>query len=285
MAWDFELVPKKKPVIEDSVLIVGMPGIGNVGKVAADFLIDELKAKALYNIFSYDMPNSVFVNEKNLVELPKIEVFLKKSDDETKSKKTKAKTKGKKKKSGPSTNILILTGDVQPSEDDSSYNFCDQVLDMAQQHGVTQIITLGGIGLSEAPKKPQIYITGNSKKYVKDLKIGTQANDQLFGFVGPIIGVSGVLIGLAEKRKINAACLLAETLGHPAYIGIRGAKELLKFLSKKYKLGINIKDLDKEIEEIEEEIMTKTRELSKVSKKSALKKITSRIHKETSYIG
>ena len=265
MSWDFEMIPKKKPSLEDAVLIVGMPGIGNVGKVTADFMIDELKAKPLFNIFSYDMPNSVFVNEKDLVELPKIEIFFKKRNKKQ--------------------DILILSGDVQPSEESSSYKFCDQVLEVAQSLGVTQIITLGGIGLAEVPKKPQVFCTGNSKEFVKKTVKGTGANDKLFGIVGPIIGVSGIMIGLAEKRKIAAACLLAETLGHPAYIGIRGAKEILKVLNKRYRLDINIKDLDKEIEDIEEEIMSRTQELSKLSKKSALKKMHSRMHKETSYIG
>lgn len=268
MTWSFELKRKRRPKTEDSVLIVGMPGIGNVGKVAADFLIDELKAKPLYDIFSYDMPNSVFVNEKNLVELPKIEIYFK-----------------AKKKNSRYPNLLILTGDVQPSEERSCYEFCDQVIDVAQEHGVSQIISLGGIGLSEAPKRPQVFITGNSKEYVKKLGKGTKANNKLFGIVGPIIGVSGVMVGLAQKRNIDSACLLSETLGHPAYIGIRGAKEMIKVLNKRFRLGINVKDLDKEIDEIEEEIMHKTQELSKLSKKSALKKIQSRMHKERSYIG
>ncbi len=263
MTWEFNSKLKKAPATKDAVLIVGMPGIGNVGKVTADFIIDELKAKLLYDIFSYDMPNSVFVNEKNLVELPKIEMFYKKRD-----------SKG---------DIIILTGDVQPPEERSSYEFCENVLEVAKLHDVKHIITLGGIGLAETPKKPHIFCTGNSQKYVKDIVKGTSADHKLFGVVGPIIGVSGLLVGLADRHGLDAACLLAETLGHPAYIGVRGAKELLKVLNKRFKLSINIKDLDKEIEEIEDEIMNRTQELGKISNKS-LKKIQS-MQKETSYIG
>ncbi len=35
----------KKPKLNNPILIEGLPGIGNVGKVAVDFLIEELKAK------------------------------------------------------------------------------------------------------------------------------------------------------------------------------------------------------------------------------------------------
>ena len=77
MTWKFELLQKSVPKLKKSIIIVGLPGIANVGKIAADFIIDEVKAKKLYNIFSHDLPNSVFVNDNNLVELPTIEMYAK----------------------------------------------------------------------------------------------------------------------------------------------------------------------------------------------------------------
>ncbi|MFH1064703.1 MAG: PAC2 family protein, partial [Candidatus Woesearchaeota archaeon] len=224
-----------------------------------------VKAKKTFNIFSYDLPNSVFVNDKNLVELPTIEMYHRKRNG-----------KG---------DLLILTGDVQPAEERSSYEFCEAVLDTAEKLGVKLIITLGGIGLAEVPKKPQVFCTGNSKDMITRFSKGINLNEKLYGIVGPIIGVSGLLIGLAAKRKIDAVCLLAETLGHPAYLGIKGAREIVKVLNKKLSLKIKISELDKEIADIESEIMSKTQELGKISKKTALKKLQSRLHKETSYIG
>ncbi|MFH0798453.1 MAG: PAC2 family protein, partial [Candidatus Woesearchaeota archaeon] len=64
--------------VSKPVLIEGLPGIGNVGKVAADFIIDSLKAKKVLEIHSYHFPHSVFINEKNLIELPIIELYHKK---------------------------------------------------------------------------------------------------------------------------------------------------------------------------------------------------------------
>ena len=69
--WKINTVGKKQ-VLKNPILIVGLPGIGNVGKVSVDFMIDELKAKKVYELFSYSFPHSVFVNEDNLVELPSI---------------------------------------------------------------------------------------------------------------------------------------------------------------------------------------------------------------------
>jgi hypothetical protein len=265
MTWNFELAQKRIPELNKPILIVGLPGIGNVGKITADFIIDEIKAQRLYSISSYEMPNSVFVNDKDLIELPSIELYCRK------------RARG--------NDILVLTGDVQPADERGSYEFCEKVLDKAQELDVELVITLGGIGLAEAPKKPEVFCTGNSRELIKKFGKSITLKEKLYGIVGPIIGVSGLLVGLAGKRKMPAVCLLAETLGHPAYLGIKGARELVKVLNKKFTLAIKLDDLDKEIEDIEAEVLTKTQELGKASKSSALKKLQGRIPKETSYIG
>ena len=214
--------------LKNGVLIEGLPGIGNVGKVAVDFLIDELEAIKLYEISSFTFPHSVFINEDNLVELPKIEIFYKKA-------------KGQ--------DFLLLSGD-------------------------------GGIGLSEIPKKPKVYCTGNTSDAVKKYK-DPMINTKLYGVVGPIVGVSGLLLGLSEPR-IRAVALLAETYGHPMYLGINGAKEILKYLGKRFGFAINTEKLDKEVKAMEKETMKRTEELSKISKKSAGKRL---LGQDVNYIG
>ena len=53
------------------------------------------------------------------------------------------------------------------------------------------------------------------------------------------------------KRKIKGASLLAQTYGHPSYLGIKGSRELLDVVNKKFKLKLNLNNLDKEINELE----------------------------------
>ena len=254
----------KAPKLNKPIFIEGLPGIGNVGKIAVDFLIDELKAKKLFEITSYTFPHSVFVNEDNLVELPVVEIFYRQFKNKS--------------------DVLLLGGDVQPIDEVSSYEFSDKILDLAKKQNVREIITLGGIGLSEIPKKPKVYCTGNSKKIVDAYKNDLVSNN-LYGVVGPIVGVSGLLLGLASKRNINAVSLLAETYGHPMYLGIKGAKEILKVLNKKLNLNIDVNKLDREIKDIENEILKKSEQLSEVSKQTALKKFQKQFGKEVDYIG
>lgn len=255
----------KRPVLKNSILIEGLPGIGNVGKVAIDFIIDELKAKKIFEIYSYTFPHSVFVNEQNLVELPTIEIYYKKFNDKR-------------------SDLLLLAGDIQPVDEASSYEFSEKMLDLLQEFNGKEVITMGGIGLSEIPKKPKVYCSGNSKLMIDRYKEENVEN-KLYGVVGPIVGVSGLLPGLAKNRKIDAIVLLAETYGHPMYLGIKGAREILIILDKKLHLGIDVKKLDNEIKEVEKEVMRKTEQVSEAARLSAINKLKSKIEKEADYIG
>ena len=238
--WKVNFVGKK-PELKNPILIEGLPGIGNVGKITADFLIDEIKAKKIAEFQGEGLPHSVFVNEDNLIELPTIELFCKKN------------------KSGK--DVLIVAGDAQPVDDKSCYAFCEQVLNLAEEYKCSEIITLGGIALKQEPKTPQVYCTGNDKQKINSYVKNTNLRNDLYGVVGPIIGVSGVLPGLAKRRKIPAVSLLAETYSHPLYIGIKGAKEILRIIKQKLKVSLNVETLDKEIGEIEEEINEKSKEI------------------------
>lgn len=227
--WEIRFSDNKQD-LKDSILIAGLPGIGNVGKIVTDFLVEEMKAKKVCEFFSYRMPHSVFVNDKNLVLMPKIELYF--------AEKNKSK-------------LLILTGDTQPIDEVGCYSFCDALLDLFQKNKGKEVITLGGIGLQSIPKQPKVYCTGNEKsiidRYAKDTEISTK----VFGVVGPIIGITGVLVGLSDRRKIKAVSMLAETFGHPMFLGLKGAREILKILDKKLSLGLTMTNLDKEIKNLE----------------------------------
>jgi len=251
----FKINQISKPTLKNPILIEGLPGIGNVGKICVDFIIDNIEAKKFLEIYSDNFPSSVFVNEYNLIDLPKIELFYKKYKNQ---------------------DLILLSGDIQPTDEKTCYELCNKILDILEKHKGKEIITLGGIGLRKIPQDPKVYSTGNDKKIIKKYKTPS-INTKIFGVVGPIIGVSGLLLGLAEQRKIPAITLLAQTFAHPTYIGIKGSREILKILDEKFKLNLDLDSLNKEIKNIEKEIRAKTQELGLFKKKDKTQ--------ETSYIG
>jgi len=248
MVWKITKIGN--PKLKNPILISGLPGVGNVGKIALDFMVDKLKAKKFIEISSYEFPHCVFINEKNIVELPTIELFYKNFKNHS---------------------LIFLGGDVQPLDERACYEFCDTVLDVFKGYKGKEIVTLGGIALEKIPKKPEVFCTGTDQKTIKKYSFKSKNANEL---VGPIIGVSGLLTGLAKRRNIPAVTILAESFGHPNYLGIKGARRLLDLLNKTLKLKINTDELKGEIEDIENEIkdkLTKTKTISQ--------------HSDTSYIG
>ncbi len=254
----FKIKELKKANLKNPILISGLPGMGNVGKIAVDFMIDTLDAKKLFEVSSNGFPHAVFVNEENLVELPTIQFFYKKIKNR---------------------DFLLMAGDIQPIDEKECYEFCDLVLDVFQKYKVSEIITLGGVGLQQPPKKPIVYCTSNTKEQLSNLK-KYGANPNIFGIVGPIVGVSGLLVGLAKDKNIIASALLAETFGHPAYLGINGAKAILEVISKKYNLSLDLTSLNEKPE----------KSLERIKKFNDLKRgigeqKTKLSHNKTDYIG
>ena len=59
----------KNPKLNNPVMIVGLPGIGNVGKIAVEYLIDKLKMTKMIDIITQYLPPQVFINEEGLIHL------------------------------------------------------------------------------------------------------------------------------------------------------------------------------------------------------------------------
>ncbi len=225
MSWTINKTTKN--IAKNPILIEGLPGVGNVGKIAVEYLIDALNAKKLYEMRSNEMPHYVFVNESNLIELPSIEIYS-------------AKIKGR--------NILLLSGDVQPTTENSCHSFCNTLIEAFEKTKGKEIITLGGIALQEVPDDPSMYFTANNKDMLKKYAHGRKTEKQLHEFIGPIVGVTGLLPGLAGRKRIPAITMLVETFENPGYIGLNEARKVVKHLNKKLNLNLNEKKIDKELE-------------------------------------
>jgi hypothetical protein len=115
----------KRPRLNNPVLIGGLPGIGNVGKIAAEYLIDKMKMEKLADIFSQYFPPQVFIGEDGVVHLVRNSIYYKKIP------------KGK-------NDLLVLVGDFQGSTQEGQYELSYNILEFAQKLNVSALYTLGG---------------------------------------------------------------------------------------------------------------------------------------------
>ncbi len=262
-AWEVTLQQKQLPKLHNPLLVEGLPGIGNVGKITSDFLVEHFKAKKLYSFYSHKFPHSVFVSPIGIIEAPKLDLYFKAGN-------------------GKHRDLLILIGDIQPIDEESCYSFCEEVIRVCKRLDCKEIVTTGGIGLEHVQDPPQVFIAATSEKVITQFtkpKLGVQRD--IFGIVGPIVGVSGILLAVGGRREMDGACLLAETYAHPLYLGIKGAKQILSVIDKKYLLQLNLKKLNKDIGDMEEDLLKKTHEWSE----NVLSSKKGKPHKDQNYIG
>jgi hypothetical protein len=218
----------KVPHLNNPILVEGFPGVGNVGRVVVDFLISKLKPKIFMRMYSKYFPNSVFINDNNTVELPKTEFSYYKNK------------KGR--------DIVFVVGDVQPADGYQSYNFCEEILDIAKSLKIKEVVTLGGISARVSTPNPTVFGACTDQKYIKPLRKSGVRFDRKGAIV--IVGAAGLLLGLGKLKDMDGFALLAETSIEPNSIGFEAAKSILRSLLSYLKLKISLKDMDKEVKAI-----------------------------------
>lgn len=220
----------KKPKLKNPILIEGLPGIGNVGKLAVEHLIDHIKAVKFAEIYSKDFPPQVFINTDGTIELVNNEFYY-----------WKAKKKNQR-------DLILLTGDYQGLSSQGQYELVETILNIAEELGVKEIFTLGGYGLGQEVNKPQVLCATTDKHLVKTMKkYGAVFKKNEPG--GGIVGASGLLLGLGKLRGFEGTCLMGETPGY--LVDPKSAKAVLNILKKITNVDVNLSELEKKAKEIE----------------------------------
>lgn len=220
----------KKPKLNDPVLIEGLPGIGNVGKLAVEHLIENVKAKKLAELHCKDFPPQVFINPDGTVKLVNNEFFY-----------WKAKKKDQR-------DVLLLTGDYQGLSSQGQYELVQKILDICEEFGVKELYTLGGYGLGHEINEPDVLCATTDKELVKTMKkYGAVFKKNEPG--GGIVGASGLILGLGKLRGMRGACLMGETPGY--LVDPKSAKAVLKILMKITNIDVKLTALEKKAKEIE----------------------------------
>ena len=203
-----------KPDLENPVFVQGLPGFGNVGRIAAHLLIKFCEAKPFAELYSPSFPDYVAISTKGITHLPKYEFY-----------------------SAPmeKNNLVIMTGETQPSFDDvlAHYEVCEEIVDFAEKLGCHFLVTMGGVPITE--DKTQVYVAATSNRLATEFK---EKGAAIYS-KGRIVGGTGLTLAIAKEHKLDGVCLLGTTTGFKAD---RGAgflvfKFLMKALGKEIKEG------------------------------------------------
>jgi uncharacterized protein (TIGR00162 family) len=222
----------EKPKLTNPVLVEGLPGVGNIGRVAVGYLIEELEAKKFAQLYSQHFFPFVVLHDEYHIHLLKNELYY-----------WKAKKKGQR-------DLIFLVGDCQALSSNGHYEVMGAVLDFVEKLGVKDIITVGGIATGEIEEEPQVLGAVTDKSLMKKYA-GSGIQFEAGKKIGYIVGAAGLLLGLGAERGMKGVSLLGETSGFPIVTDPKAAESVLDILTKMLKLKIDMTKLEKKVSEME----------------------------------
>ena len=217
----------EKPQLKNTILIEGLPGIGLVGKIAGDHLLDELNGKKFGEIYSPYLPPQVAIQEDGTINIVKMELYYWK---------------------GKENDIIFLIGDFQGITPDSQYQIAEKIIEATKEFDVKRVYTLGGLATGAITQKPRVFGAATTKKLVKEL----EGYNIIFKGGGAIFGASGLLLAFAMLNNIEAVCLMGET--HGQIIDAKSAESVLEVLTKILGVKIDMTEIAKKAKETEVQI-------------------------------
>lgn len=206
---------KKNPDI-----IAALPDMGNVAGLCQKLLLDKIETKLFAEIFAF-WPN--FVTYKNgLINYTQS------------SYKFYANTK---------YNIIIFTGDFNPSDPRRLYEICYEVVKIAKLFNVKTLYSFGASLKPVNTIEKVVYVAVNKINLIKSLE---NQKIQVLDDVGQITGFNGLILGIAQEHNLDGICILGE-IDNPNIIQPKTAQEILKVLLRILNLSfIDLSDLDEE---------------------------------------
>ncbi len=203
------------PTLDNPIFVQGLPGFGNVGRIAAHLLIKFCDAKLFAELYSPTFPDYVGITTKGIANLPRYEFYYAPMEK---------------------NNLIIMTGEIQPSFDDvvAHYTVCDSVLDFVEELGCHFLVTMGGVPITE--DKTEVFIAATSNRLATEF----MEKGAVIYSKGRIVGGTGLTLALAKERKLDGVSLLGTTMGFKADkgAGFLVFKFLMKALGKEIKEGL-----------------------------------------------
>jgi len=209
-------VRAEKPQSENPVVIEGFPGIGLIGNIASQYVINRLEMDYLGAIDSrFFPPMSVLVG--GLAHLP-VRIYEKKD-----------------------LGVVVVSSDI-PVHPAASYDLARGIVSWAESIGAKEMVCLAGITVMG--EEQRVFGAATTEEMLARIK----GQVEVFEF-GTISGISGSVMNECLLRKMPAICLLGET--HSMAPDPRAAVVTVKMLNTLYGLNVDTTELEERADEIE----------------------------------
>lgn len=241
-----------KPDLRQPDMLVGWPGIGNIGVITVDAVRQETAAVQLGDIEPWDFfyPGKVVIRGSVLerMEFPGNKFYYAKLEDK---------------------DLLLFIGEEQPAsqgrvyaEGSKAYEMANLVLDVAEKFGCRRVYTSGAaVALTHHELMPRVWAVATDRNVLNEVRGSIspvlRSDMEARGEYGNITGLNGLLAGIARKRGFEGVCLMGEIPDYLSRIPFpypRASQSLLAVLSLTLGIPMNTKVLDKMTAQMEEVI-------------------------------
>ncbi|MDI6890868.1 MAG: PAC2 family protein [Thermodesulfovibrionales bacterium] len=242
-----------EPKLKSPIMIIGWPGIGNIGLIAVDTLRATLESEEFGEIEGCDFfyPKKVIIRSGLLedLEFPTSKFYYKRLEK---------------------NDLVFFIGKEQPRKQTSSgyaggeeaYRMANLVLDVAEEFGCRRIYTSGAaVALIHHTVRSKVWAVPNTEGLIKEIR--GYPNTILMSHVegrggqGFISGLNGLLLGVARKRGFEGICLMGEI---PIYLqGLpisypKASKSVLEVFAEVLGIVIDFSRFDELFQDVEDKI-------------------------------
>lgn len=216
-----------RPELRRPVIIEGLPGVGNVGKLVADLMAEQLGAKRMMRIFSPELPPQVLVDDECIANTACCEVWYADIGER---------------------DAVFILGDYQATTPIGQYILSDETFRMFLKYDPSLIVTLGGYGtgaLVPAPRVLGAVSDPDMKPALEEAGVGFYPSEPQ----GGIVGAAAMFLGFGSIYGIPSVCIMGETSGY--IVDYRSARNVLDALCNYLGIHVDASSYQEQIDQID----------------------------------
>ena len=178
-----------QPKTSGARLLVAMPGVGDVGKLAIDAVNYELDAEPVARIIHPSLPPLAKLDENGLLSPPHILLSRLEIDGHE---------------------IFTLTGDAQPMTPEGQHDLAGEILDLFKGG---EVLVLAG--MAAPAERKEVFSITSSSAYRIELEangVDVRRDEPKAG----VIGMAALVTALGPVKGVKTSCTIATTLGNSA---------------------------------------------------------------------
>ena len=216
---------------EHAAMLEAVPGVGNVGKLVVDSLVEAHPSRTLAWILHPDFPPHATLDGDSLLAPPRIQIDSVLLPD--------------------GRTVIVVGGHLQPITAAGQHEVSETILKLATDSNTPKLLVLAG--LAAGAEDRQIHVICADAEVRKRLEADDIPVSRKHPEAG-MIGIAGLLISLSPLHSVSTIGLVAETMGASA--DVMAADRLAAWIEAAFELplGLSLDSTEKTAERILDEM-------------------------------